>query len=78
MYAYEISKGIKERFKFSAAMITVYVVLYRMRREGLIRMVEERTTQGKPARKYYEATAEGKKTLLKGKKLLEDTILALS
>ena len=78
MYAYEINKEIKERFGFSAATVTVYVVLYQMRREGLILMVEERQIQGRPTRKYYMATDKGKETLIKGKELLKKTILALS
>ncbi len=78
MYAYEISKGLLERFSFSAATVTVYVVLYKMRVEGLIRMGEERTTQGKPTRKYYEITKEGTESFLQGKAFLEGIINALS
>lgn len=78
MYAYEISRVIRERYGISAATVTVYVVLYQMRREGLIRMVEERVSPGRPARKYYAVTSEGKENFLKGKTFLEDTVRVLS
>lgn len=78
MYAYAISKEIKQRFGFSAATVTVYVILYQMRREGLIQIVEERVSSGKPVRKYYEMTDDGKVNFLKGKIFLENTIHALS
>ena len=78
MYAYEISKEIKLRFGFSAATVTVYVILYQMRREGLIQIIEERVSSGKPARKYYEVTDDGKAGFIKGKIFLEDTIHVLS
>lgn len=77
MYAYEISKGL-ERFDFSAATVTVYVVLYKMRLEGLIRMGEERASQGRPTRKYYEITEEGKESFLMGKTFLEGIVRILS
>jgi DNA-binding PadR family transcriptional regulator len=40
IYAYEISKEIKARFGFSK--VTVYVVLYKMERKGLIRVVKRK------------------------------------
>ena len=74
MYAYEISKGMNERFGFSTAIVTVYVVLYKMQREGLIRRVEERTQPGKPSRKYYEIIDKGRESFQNGKMFLERTI----
>jgi DNA-binding PadR family transcriptional regulator len=35
LYAYELKDKIRARFGFEPAMITVYVVLYKMEREGL-------------------------------------------
>ena len=78
MYAYEISKGLSERFSFSAATVTVYVVLYKMQREGMIRIAEERASLGRPTRKYYAITDEGRENLLKGKTFLEGVVRALS
>ena len=77
MYAYEISKKIKERFGFSTATVTIYVVLYKMQREGLIKISEEISSHGKPTRKYYEITAEGKKTFLQGKTFIEEMVRSL-
>ncbi len=78
MYAYEISKNVTARFGFSIATITVYVVLYKMQREGLIRIREIATLKGKPTRKYYELTDEGQQCLLKGAAFLQDVVHALS
>jgi len=78
MYAYEISKTLDERFGFSTAMITVYVVLYKMQREGFIQIKEETTAPNRPDRKYYEATEKGREAFTKGKNFLEDTIKKLS
>ena len=78
MYAYEISKGLEQRFDFSAATVTVYIVLYKMRLEGLIKMGKESISRGRPTRKYYEITKEGKESLLKGKTFLQEVVRILS
>ena len=78
MYAYEISKTMKERFGFSTATITVYVVLYKMRQEGLIQVGEERSVFGRPDRKYYAISEKGRKVFQKGLQLLNDIIRKLS
>lgn len=78
MYAYEISKKVAARFGFSIATITVYVVLYKMQREGLIRRREKAILKGKPTRKYYELTDKGRQCLLKGTAFLQDVVHTLS
>lgn len=78
MYAYEISKNVTERFGFSIATITVYVVLYKIQREGLIRVCEKTALKGRPTRKYYELTDTGQQCLLKGISFLQDVVHALS
>ncbi|MBS7644194.1 PadR family transcriptional regulator [Candidatus Bathyarchaeota archaeon] len=78
MYAYEIKKMLKERFGFSTATVTVYVVLHRMRAEGLIRVGKEMSMFGRPDRIYYEATEKGKETLDIGKKFLQNTLSKLN
>lgn len=78
MYAYEIGKEIKERFGFSAATVTVYVVLYQMQTESLIKAIVGQVPQKRSSRKYYEITDEGRGSLSKGKALLEDTVHYLS
>jgi DNA-binding PadR family transcriptional regulator len=70
MYAYEIKKSLKDRFDFSPATVTVYVVLYRLLRAGVIRLREEAALLSRPERKYYEITEEGQQLLEKGIELL--------
>ena len=78
MYAYEIRKNVKEKFGFSTATVTVYVVLYKMQREGLIGGGVEESVQGRPERKYYEITEKGRKVFQDGLHLLEDIVRKLS
>jgi len=78
MYAYEINKNLEDRFGFSTATITVYVVLYKMLFEGLIRAKRGRPIKGRPNRKYYEITEKGIKSLEMGIDFLEKTIKKLS
>ena len=70
MYAYEIAKSVKKRFDFSTAIVTVYVVLYKMRHEGLIQIEREESIRGRPDRKYYKITKKGIETFQRGIKLL--------
>jgi PadR family transcriptional regulator PadR len=77
MYAYEISKTLESRFGLSAATVTTYVVLYKMEREGLIR-VEQNPTLGRTDRKYYATTEKGKETFESGKRLIAETLKKLS
>ena len=74
MYAYAINKKIKETFRFTTATVTVYVVLYKMRREGLVRLVDTKPSTSKRVRKYYEITESGRENFLKGINLLKDTL----
>lgn len=77
MYAYEISKLLQSRFGFSAATVTTYVVLYKMEREGLIR-VEQNPTVDRPDRKYYTTTERGRAVFESGKQLIHETLTKLS
>ena len=74
MYAYEITKTIQGKFGFTTATITVYVVLYKMRREGLIQITEEKTVLGKPERRYYQITEKGHREYLDGILFLKETV----
>ncbi len=78
MYAYEIGKTLKAHFGFSTAVVTVYVVLYKMQREGLIQVGEERAGLGRPDRKYYEITEKGRHGLRDGIQFLEETVRKLT
>ncbi|KYH36182.1 MAG: PadR family transcriptional regulator [Candidatus Bathyarchaeota archaeon B24] len=75
MYAYEIKRALKERFGFTVATITVYMVLYKMTREGL---VEKVPVEGDSRRQYYKSTKRGLDTLREGLKFLEKTLKTLS
>jgi len=77
MYAYEIGKNLKNRFHFSVATVTTYVILYRMQFEGLIRVKTEKTDSRRADRKYYEPTEKGLETLQKGKSFLQEVITRL-
>ena len=78
MYAYEINKNLQDRFGFSTATITVYVVLYKMLFEGLVQIKQEEPVIGRPNRKYYEITEKGTKSLEMGIEFLEKTIKKLT
>jgi len=78
MYAYEIGKTLKDAFGFSTAIVTVYVVLYKMAREGLIHVGEERAGLGRPDRKYYEITEKGRRDLRDGIQFLAETVQKLT
>lgn len=70
MYGKEIVKEIRKRFNFSPALITVYVVLYKMEKEGLIRKSNDIKSEGKI---YYELTEKGKEIFEKGRTFMKKT-----
>ena len=72
MYAYEMAKMIDIRFGFSIATITVYVVLYKMLNEGLIRINKEVSDDVRSDRRYYKITEKGEKTLEDGRELIKN------
>lgn len=71
MYAYEIKDELKKSFGFEPALITSYVVLYRLEREGF---VETRWDENK---KFYRLTSKGKGLLDEGVEYLEDLLIKL-
>lgn len=77
LYAYEISSRIKTAFGFEPATITVYVVLYKMEREGLVTSESKRGENRGAVRRYYKPTEEGRKALGEGTGLLRKTLAAL-
>ncbi len=72
MYAYEIAKMIEIHFGFSIAKITVYVVIYKMLNEGLIRINKETSDDVRSDRRYYIITEKGEKTLEDGRELIKN------
>lgn len=73
MYAYEISKILKEKHKISVVTVTTYVVLYKMSREGLISKIKEVSSK-RPGRKYYAITEKGLSNLEEGKRILRELV----
>jgi DNA-binding PadR family transcriptional regulator len=64
-YPYQVKKKIKEMFHFNPPTVTLYTVMYRLEKEGLIRKAENGS---------YEITEDGKAALKKA----SDTLRNLS
>ncbi|MEM2743230.1 MAG: helix-turn-helix transcriptional regulator, partial [Candidatus Methanomethylicaceae archaeon] len=62
LYGYEVREKIKKKFGFEPATITVYMVLYKMEKEGLV--IREKSNKNQ--RKYYLITEKGLKVLEEG------------
>ncbi len=77
LYAYEIREKIRSAFGFETATITVYVVLYKMEREGLVSSESRKGADGGATRRYYRPTEEGIKALDAGRELLRKTLKTL-
>ncbi|RLE75903.1 MAG: PadR family transcriptional regulator [Thermoprotei archaeon] len=78
MYGGEIIQALRERFGIKSAAVTIYVVLYRMEREGLIKKVKEDKKRGKrDGRAYYKPTIKGIKTLEQGLEFIKSTYMKL-
>ncbi len=65
-YAYDIRKRIVREFGFKPSTITLYSVVYRLKREGLIREIDDGV-------KVYEVTDDGVKSLKDAVKFIEDS-----
>ena len=64
LYAYGLREEIEKNFGWGHGLITSYVVLYKLEKDGLIKSeFEER-------RKYYEITGKGREELKKAKRYL--------
>ena len=61
-YGYEIAKTLSERHEPAVREGTVYPILSRLRREGLLSVSLEESPEG-PPRKYYALTEEGRRQL---------------
>lgn len=76
MYGYEIANMLRKEMKIKAAVITVYTVLYKMEREGLIM---RKSGGGLNLRKiYYGITDKGIGTLNEGIIFLKDLLSVVS
>jgi PadR family transcriptional regulator, regulatory protein PadR len=66
IHAYALHKEIEKKFKWAPELITSYVVLYRIEKEGLIK------SEKKGRIKVYSITPKGTKTLKEAKKHLKN------
>jgi len=71
MYAYEVKTNIEKVFGFKPKTITVYAVLYRMVREGLL------VTERKDGVKLYLPTDKGIKAFKEGLKFIGEMLYKL-
>lgn len=71
-YGYEIRAEIKNRFNFSPAIVTGYVIIYKMKRDNLVEEKVELGDPYRPDRKYYCITEKGIKALKFAKDFMED------
>ncbi|MHA1264295.1 MAG: PadR family transcriptional regulator [Candidatus Helarchaeota archaeon] len=78
LYGYEIKQKIQKRFGFQPAIVSGYVILYKMKKDGLVQ-VEWKTSneEGKPNRKYYQITEIGKKAMNQAKLYIETLLTTL-
>jgi DNA-binding PadR family transcriptional regulator len=72
LYGYEIKQKISKKFGFQPAIVSGYVILYKMKKDGLVQ-VEWKTSneEGKPNRKYYNITDIGKRAMNQAKLYVE-------
>ncbi|HUX98806.1 MAG TPA: PadR family transcriptional regulator [Candidatus Deferrimicrobium sp.] len=72
LYGYEIKEKIFDRFGFQPAVVSGYVILYKMKKDGLVQVEWKTSTDdGKPNRKYYQMTETGHQAMNHAKKYLE-------
>ncbi|MDO8122920.1 MAG: PadR family transcriptional regulator [Candidatus Hermodarchaeota archaeon] len=69
-FAYELRGAIQERFGVEMASVTAYVLLYKLRRDRLVQLSEERREGKRPTRKYYKITELGLQTLIEARNFL--------
>ena len=62
LYGYDIVRRLRNIEGLVISEGTIYPILSRFKREGLVKTSLEESTQG-PARKYYQLTSLGKKLL---------------
>ncbi len=66
-YAYDVKKRIHKEFGFKPSTITLYSVIYRLKREGLIKQVGD-------GNKFYEVTDEGYEALNQAVTFMESNV----
>ncbi len=64
----DLRHRVSSKYHFTPATITFYSVLYRLRREGLVKKAED------SFRSEYEITSKGRGELAKGRALLREVL----
>lgn len=62
LYGYDIVRTLRDIEGLVISEGTIYPILSRLKREGLVKTTIRESTEG-PARKYYELTADGEAML---------------
>ncbi len=68
LHAYGVKVRLRDKYGIKVATVTVYAVLYKMVREGLLRVEKKGET------KVYRPTELGLQALSEARKLLEDVL----
>lgn len=71
MYAYEVRSRLRERFGFEPALVTSYVVLYRLERDGYV------AAEWRENKKYYRLTEKGRELYNQGIEHLDNLLKKL-
>lgn len=74
MYGYELRESIKTRFGFEPATVTSYTILYKLEKDNLVTSHVLDNPEGRPDRKYYAITPQGKKAMEEAKGLFEEIL----
>ncbi|TET31314.1 MAG: PadR family transcriptional regulator [Candidatus Heimdallarchaeota archaeon] len=74
MYGYELKESIKSKFGFEPATVTSYTILYKLEKDNLVTSHVLDNPEGRPDRKYYVITSEGKKAMKEAKGLFEEIL----
>jgi len=78
MYGYEVANELRSRFQIDVATITVYVVLYRMSAEGLVRRLTDRGNKLGLRKVFYQVTERGLEAFKDGLRFIEETLRTLA
>ncbi|MFX1577366.1 MAG: PadR family transcriptional regulator [Promethearchaeota archaeon] len=77
-FAYEVQGAIDKRYGVEMASVTAYVLLYKLKRDGLVELSEERKEGRRPTRKYYRITETGRRTLEQARTYLDLLVKTLN
>lgn len=75
MYGYEIRGAVDKRFNFLPGNVTAYRVLYALKKDELVDVIEKDDKDGK--RKYYKITPRGNDALFRGKEAIDEIFKSL-